>query len=151
MSDNQQTQDNPTIDKQAGSSETGNGQPAVESGQRRVQIQIDDSQAVSCYANFCRVTGTPEELIIDLGLNSESVAVPQRPLPISQRVILNFYTAKRLLSALHLAVQRHEAAFGVLETDIGKRVLPASIRQRSEVSAGAKPADAKVELDFGQR
>jgi len=39
---------------------------------------------------------------------------------------MNYYTAKRLLHALSLSVQRHEAVFGVLETDIQKRVKPPS-------------------------
>jgi hypothetical protein len=39
-------------------------------------------------------------------------------------VIINYYTAKRLLHALSLSVQRHEAVFGVLETDIQKRLKP---------------------------
>ena len=30
---------------------------------QRPQIHIDDSKAVALYANFCRVMGTPEELI----------------------------------------------------------------------------------------
>ena len=41
-----------------------------------------------------------------------------------QRIIVNFYTAKRLLAALQMSVARHEAVFGVLETDINKRVRP---------------------------
>ena len=32
------------------------------------------------------------------------------------------YPAKRLLAALSMSVQRHEAVFGVLETDINKRL-----------------------------
>ena len=39
----------------------GKGQPA---GQRQ-QVQVDDTRAVSSYANFCRVTGTPEERGLD--------------------------------------------------------------------------------------
>jgi hypothetical protein len=35
---------------------------------------------------------------------------------------MNFFTAKRLLAALQMSVQRHEAVFGVLETDIQKRL-----------------------------
>lgn len=88
------------------------------------QVSVDDSNAASCYANFCRVTGSPEELIIDFGLNSQPVGIPKDPIRISQRLIVNFYTAKRLLGALSMAVQRHEAAFGVLETDIQKRLQP---------------------------
>ena len=36
---------------------------------------------------------------------------------------MNFFTAKRLAYALHMAVQRHEQAFGTLETDVQKRVV----------------------------
>ena len=87
------------------------------------QVQVDDSGALGCYANFCRVTGSPEELIIDFGLNSQPMGVPKDPIKISQRLIVNFYTAKRLLHALHVSVQRHEEVFGQIETDIQKRVV----------------------------
>ena len=40
-----------------------------------------------------------------------------------QRIVTNYYTAKRMLHALNLTVQRHEQAFGVLETDVQKRVV----------------------------
>ncbi|HUT12063.1 MAG TPA: DUF3467 domain-containing protein [Thermoguttaceae bacterium] len=86
------------------------------------QVEIDDSKAVACYANFCRVTGTPEELLIDFGLNPQPFGVPTQPIAVTQRIITNLYTAKRLLHVLTLTVQRHEAAFGVLETDVQKRV-----------------------------
>ena len=33
------------------------------------QIEVDDSQVAACYANFCRIMGTPEELLIDFGLS----------------------------------------------------------------------------------
>lgn len=93
-------------------------------GQNQQQrVQVDDSRALTSYANFCRVTGTPEELIIDFGLNAQPFGVPTEPVAISQRLVTNYYTAKRLLHALHLSVQRHEQAFGVLETDVQKRVV----------------------------
>jgi len=92
--------------------------------QQRVQVEIDDTKALAAYANFCRVTGTPEELIIDFGLNPQPFGVPTQPIPVNQRIITNFYTAKRMLHALTLTVQRHEATFGVLETDVQKRVRP---------------------------
>lgn len=91
-------------------------------GPAPVQVQVDDSKAVACYANFCRVTGTPEEVILDFGLNTQPFGVPTEPITITQRITTNFYTAKRMLAALQMTVQRHEAAFGVLETDVQKRV-----------------------------
>jgi len=103
-------------------------QPAPPQAQR-FQVQIDDAKALASYANFCRVTGTPEELIIDFGLNPQPVGLPTQPIVITQRIITNFFTAKRMLHALQLTVQRHEATFGVLETDIQKRVRPGFMQQ----------------------
>jgi hypothetical protein len=103
-----------------------NPEPAAQTppaAQQRVQIEIDDSKVAALYANFCRVTGTPEELIIDFGLNPQPmVGTPTHPLPVQQRMVTNYFTAKRLLHALNLTIQRHEAMFGVLETDVQKRV-----------------------------
>ena len=99
-------------------------QPTQQQQQQMMQVDVDDSHVTASYANFCRVTGSPEELIIDFGLNPQPVGVPKNPITVTQRVIVNYYTAKRLLHALHLSVQRHEAVFGVLETDIQKRVKP---------------------------
>ena len=42
--------------------------------------------------------------------------------PVTQRIVMNFWTAKRLLGALSFAVQRHEQFFGALEVDVQKRV-----------------------------
>ncbi len=108
-------------------SESASVTPATESAPptqqpAQVQVNVDDSHAIASYANFCRVTGSPEELIVDFGLNPQPVGIPKDPIHVTQRVILNFYTAKRLLAALQLSVQRHEAVFGVLETDIQKRL-----------------------------
>jgi hypothetical protein len=78
---------------------------------------------VAHYANFCRVTGTPEELIVDFGLNKQVAGNSPETIQLTQRIIVNFFTAKRLAYALGMAVQRHEQAFGVLETDVQKRVV----------------------------
>lgn len=95
----------------------------------RQQVSVDASKAHAAYANFCRVTGTPEELIIDFGLNTQPMGVPSEPIEISERIVMNYYTAKRMMAALQMSLQRHEAAFGVLETDVQKRVMPGVMRQ----------------------
>jgi uncharacterized protein DUF3467 len=94
--------------------------------QQRPQIKIDESKLIAMYANFCRVTGTPEELILDFGLNTQPFGPGEETVVISQRIVTNYYTAKRMLHALHLTIQRHEQAFGVLETDVQKRVVPSA-------------------------
>jgi len=94
----------------------------------RQQLVVDASKAHAAYANFCRVTGTPEELIIDFGLNTQPMGVPNEPIEVSERIVMNYYTAKRMMTALSMSLQRHEAAFGVLETDVQKRVMPGVMR-----------------------
>jgi hypothetical protein len=93
-------------------------------GQRgQQQVQVNDKNVLCLYANFCRVTGTPEELILDFGLNAQPFGVPTEPVEVKQRIVTNYFTAKRMLQALLMSVQRHEQAFGVLETDVQKRVV----------------------------
>lgn len=95
----------------------------------RQQLVVDASKAHAAYANFCRVTGTPEELIIDFGLNTQPMGVPNEPIEVCERIVMNYYTAKRMMTALQMSLQRHEAAFGILETDVQKRVMPGIMRQ----------------------
>ena len=100
------------------------GAAAPAAGGQQVQqtLVVDDSSVSAGYANFCRVSSTPEELILDLGLNPNPYATGEVTVPVGQRFIMNHFTAKRLLSALSMALQRHEQAFGVLETDVRRRV-----------------------------
>jgi hypothetical protein len=88
------------------------------------QMKVDESGIHATYANFVRVTGTPEELIVDFGLNKQVSGDSPDPILLTQRLVLNFFTAKRLAAALQMAVQRHEMAFGVLETDVQRRLQP---------------------------
>jgi len=85
-------------------------------------IEVDDKLAVANYANFCRIMGTPEEAILDFGLNMAPHADPPQTTTVTHRVVTNWYTAKRLLYALGMSVQRHEAVFGALELDVQRRV-----------------------------
>ena len=102
---------------------------ASEPQQAQRQVVVNITKAHAAYSNFCRVTGTPEELIIDFGLNSQPIGIPTEPIEISQRIVVNYFTAKRMLAALNMSIQRHESAFGVLETDVQKRVRPGVMRQ----------------------
>ncbi|MGQ0635936.1 MAG: DUF3467 domain-containing protein [Planctomycetaceae bacterium] len=97
------------------------GQPV-----QAIQPTIEPETLEPIYTNFARVTGSPEELILDFGLNTQPIGNPNLPVKVSQRLVMNYYTAKRLFMTLGVSLQRHEATFGVLETDIGKRVIPQS-------------------------
>ena len=89
---------------------------------RVAQVEVDASKTLSNYANFCRLSGTPEELLIDFGLNSQPTSLTTQPIAVSQRIVTGWHTAKRLLQVLQLTVERHEAAFGILETDVRRRI-----------------------------
>lgn len=85
---------------------------------------IDQAPAPVTYANFVRVSVTPEELILDLALNTQMTPDAAQPIRVSNRVVMNYFTAKRLSNALQGVVQQYEATYGPLELDFQKRILP---------------------------
>ena len=113
--------------------------PTQVGGQQRT-VKLDDTKASVAYANFCRVSGTPEELIIDFGMNDDSTGVAGNTIEINQKVVINFFTAKRLQQAINVAVQRHEGVFGNLETDVAKRFTPEAIQQIQQAQQLAQQA-----------
>src|SRR5437588_11386822 len=110
--------------------------PAPGQPQPAPQFAVDITAMSAAYANFCRVTGTPEELVLDFGLNTQMTPVPTEPVKLTHRLVMNYFTAKRLLGALHMAVQQHENTYGVRVTDIGKRVRPGA---QPRLGAGQPP------------
>ena len=115
--------------------------PAQQPAQQQVELQVTDDEVICSYSNFCRVTGSPEELIIDFGLNPNGFRIPRNPINIKQRIVVNYYTAKRLLAALSMSVQNHERVFGVLETDVNKRVTPQVAAAQAAAQAAAPEAN----------
>ena len=96
--------------------------PPVEAPQ--VKITLDDSAVDAAYSNFCRVTGTPEEIIIDFSLNPNPFSQQDQTVKIDKRLVLNHYTAKRLFAALQQTILRHEQNFGVIELNVRRRLSP---------------------------
>jgi len=85
-------------------------------------FKFDDANVSGSYANLCRVTGTPEEVILDFGLNPQPVGLPTQSLVVTDRIVTSFYTAKRMLLALQATIERHEQAFGTIEIEVSKRL-----------------------------
>jgi hypothetical protein len=90
-------------------------------GMVQAEIVLNEKDAHIAYSNFARVTSTAEEVIIDFCLNPNPFHPGRHEIPVSQRLIMNFYTAKRLFSALGMTLQRHESTFGPIELDINRR------------------------------
>ncbi len=111
---------------------------------RQQTISLNDVNASVSYANFCRVSGTPEELVVDFGLNEDPTGNMSRAIKVNQKVILNYFTAKRLLAALNVSLQRHEATFGILETDVRKRFTPEMMQQIEKMRQEQAPASTSA-------
>ncbi|HKB40823.1 MAG TPA: DUF3467 domain-containing protein [Gemmataceae bacterium] len=88
------------------------------------EAPLDTSHMQTTYTNWYRVTGTAEEFILEFGL-SPSLGMTADPIRVSDRLVMSFYTAKRLLAHLTYALQQHERAFGALEIDVMRRLQQA--------------------------
>lgn len=95
-------------------------------GTQEVVLRVDERNLKTSYANAFRTNGTAEEVMLDFGLNL--LAAPSKEggqsdiiFQVNERVILNYFQAKRLALALGQIITRHEAQFGELELDINKR------------------------------
>lgn len=111
---------------------------------RQVEIVLDDREAHAAYANLAAVRQTTEEVIMDFALNiNPPNPQGQQNLRVSQRLIVNYYTAKRLCIALQGAIIRHEQTFGVIELDPEKRKQ----QQAAPVTGAAPIPEAKPPAD----
>ncbi|WP_435011409.1 DUF3467 domain-containing protein [Tundrisphaera lichenicola] len=95
--------------------------PQNPQAQQGPEVVVDDSDTLPSYANFCRVMATPEEVILDFGLNMQPFAPGPQNVQSVHRIVLNQYTTKRLLAALGMTIQRHEQTFGAIELDVQRR------------------------------
>lgn len=92
-------------------------------GAQQIQVPIIDNDLQSIYVNFFRVTGNPDEVLMDFGIYSQ-VMGPNGPEPVhlKHRLIMNYVTAKKLAEVLRVVVQRHEQVFGYVEVDPNRRL-----------------------------
>ncbi len=93
---------------------------------QQVRLRIDERDLRTSYANAFRTNGTADEVMLDLGLNmlaqpTGEESTPEIVFKVNDRVVLNYYSAKRLAIALSQLIRRHEDQFGELELDVSKR------------------------------
>src|SRR5436305_12029227 len=92
---------------------------APAAAEQQVQIPVDASALAAAYANFFRVTGTPEELVLDFGLNTQQMTTTgPEAVKLAHLLVMIFYTAKLLLGAFQWAVNRYDSNFGVVVTGV---------------------------------
>ena len=66
----------------------------------QMQVPVDETHIVAHYANFCRVTGTPEELIVDFGLNKQVGGTTPETIQLTQQLSSTFSQPNVLLRHL---------------------------------------------------
>jgi hypothetical protein len=91
-----------------------------EAKQPKDEGTLDPGSAV-VYANFCRVTATAEEVLLDFGLDENLFGAGPKVIAIEQKVILTHVGSKVLLAEFTKVVAGYEAEFGLIELDVRKR------------------------------
>ena len=93
--------------------------------ERQVRLRLDERHLTANYTNAFRTFVTPEELIVDFGMNLVTHAPGAAGsgdensgeilFALNDRVIMNYLTAKRLAITLSQIVHRHEEKFGEIK------------------------------------
>ena len=85
--------------------------------------QIDQTGLSISYANVCRIAQTPNEVIVDFGMNPNFFGnILDEPLKLDNRVIMSHDAAKRLCLHLTATIQNYESRYGTIELDVAKRL-----------------------------
>lgn len=80
------------------------------------QIIWDDSHMATSYANVSNVLGTREEIMLLFGANQAwNTGQKEVRVILSNRIVLNPYAAKRLLTMLELGLKEYESRYGELK------------------------------------
>ena len=81
------------------------------------QIDWDDSEMASQYANICNVQGTREEISLLFGAN-QSLRVDANEavrVKLTNRIILSPSAAKRFARLLQMGIEQYEQKYGDIE------------------------------------
>jgi hypothetical protein len=95
----------------------------AEQKQQQVQLRIDESRMKITYANTIRTSVTPDEVVLDFGMNLPTPTPDNSPMitfDVGSRVVLNWRGAKRLAMSLSQVIHQFEQANG--EINIGQQM-----------------------------
>lgn len=104
----------------------------------KAEIKIEDGpRQLSCYANLCRITFTPEEAILHFG---ERKDVDHLKGVGNAKIYLSLPHAKRLANAMLKTIKSYEKNFG----EISEQPLD-HLTLEGQQSLGLRPKDEKNE------
>ena len=100
-------------------------QARQQTGAQQVQLRIDEREMATSYANAFRTNATAEEVMLDFGVNLPNPAAqadkPEILFRITNRIVLNYFSAKRMTITLSQLIRRYEEQFGELELNVANR------------------------------
>lgn len=108
-------------------------QAQEQTGQQQVRLRIDQRNMTTHYANAFRTGTTAEEIMLDFGLNqvtqvrdADQQGQADKPageilFDVTNRIVLNYFTAKRLAISLGQLIRRYEDQFGELQLNVAER------------------------------
>jgi len=97
-----------------------------QTGQKQIRVRIDERNLQTSYMSGFRPTVTAEEVILDFGLNLvRPTGNKDNPAELvfqaNNRLIMSYFSAKRLAMVLGQIVRRYEQQFGEIELNAAKR------------------------------
>ncbi|MCL5281931.1 MAG: DUF3467 domain-containing protein [Planctomycetes bacterium] len=97
-----------------------------QTGQKQIRVRIDERNLQTSYVSGFRPTMTTEEVIMDFGLNLiRPTGNKDNPAELvfqaNHRLIMSYFSAKRLAMVLGQIVRQYEQQFGEIELNAAKR------------------------------
>jgi len=97
-----------------------------QTGHKQIRVRIDERNLQTSYVSGFRPTMTAEEVILDFGLNLvRPTGNKDNPAELvfqaNNRLIMSYFSAKRLAMVLGQIVRRYEQQFGEIELNAAKR------------------------------
>lgn len=83
-------------------------------------VNVNDANMTTTYANAFRQHSNQHEVIVDLGVNVATKTPDEQvemQFNIDNRLVMNYITAKRMAGMLVQIVQAHEKQFGEIKTN----------------------------------
>jgi len=116
--------------RRAFSSEEGSAR-AEPAAARQLRVRVDERNLQTGYVNGFRSTTTPEEVVLDFGLNliqpaGNKDAPHDMTFHAESRLVMSWYCAKRLAIGLTQSVRRFEQEFGEIELNAANRRIDRS-------------------------
>jgi hypothetical protein len=91
--------------------------------EQRGTLNLVAQDAKTSYANLAVLTTTPEEVVLNFGINVTPMTQDRKVnVEITDRIIMTYASAKRLAITLGNVVKRYEEKVGVI--DVGSQAAP---------------------------